>query len=110
MALTTVNCDQRPDPNIRNLFYGDSWFARFKTAEDITDICNAEFVAIVKIAHKGFPKAYLESKMMTWPPGSNLVMECCKNLRKYYAIGYKYSKRKSICFITTKKAGHTQRG
>ena len=110
MALATLNCGQRPDPNIRNLFYGDSWFASFKTAEAISDICDAEFVGIVKTAHRGYPKAYLEAKMKTWPPGSHLVMECVKNVSKYYAIGYKYSNRKIICFITTEKAGHTLKG
>jgi hypothetical protein len=110
MALATANCGQRQDANIRQLFYGDSWFASFKTAEAITDICDAEFVGIVKTAHKGYPKAYLESKMQTWPPGTHLVMECQKNVSKYYAIGYKYSNRKIICFIATEKAGHTLKG
>ena len=110
MALATKNCGQREDPNIRDLFYGDSWFASFKTAKAISEECDSEFVGIVKTAHKGYPKAYIEAKMKDWPPGTHLVLECIRTIRKYYAIGYKYSKRKILCFITTEKAGHTLPG
>ena len=37
MALATAHYGQRQDTNIRQLFYGDSWFASFKTAEAITE-------------------------------------------------------------------------
>ena len=110
MALATAHCGQREDTNIRQLFYGDSWFASFRTAAAITEECDAEFVGIIKTAHKGYPKAYIESKMKTWPPGTHIVLECSKNVSKYYAVGYKYSKRKIICFITTERAGHTLPG
>ena len=110
MALATAHCGQREDTNIRQLFYGDSWFASFRTAAAITEECDAEFVGIIKTAHKGYPKAYIESKMKTWPPGTHIVLECSKNVSKYYAVGYKYSKRKTICFIITERAGHTLPG
>ena len=110
MALGSKSCGQRPDDSIRDLFYGDSWFASFKAAKSCSEICNTEFIGIVKTAHRGFPKAYLESKMATWPPGTHLVLQNSTNCRKYYAIGYKYSKRKVISFIATEKAGHTRPG
>ena len=99
-----------PDPLIRNLFYGDSWFASLKTAIQVTEELDAEFLGPVKTSHRQFPKKYLEDKMSTWPPGSHLVMETTKFGRKYYAIGYKYNMKKVLCFISTEGAGHTKPG
>ena len=45
-----------------------------------------------------------------WPSGTHLVMETTKNTNKYYAIGYKYSSKKIISFISTSHAGHTNAG
>ena len=110
MALGTKNCGQRPDDSIRDLYYGDSWFASLKTAKCCSEICESEFIGIVKTAHRGFPKTYLENKMETWPPGTHLVLQHSTNCRKYYAIGYKYSRRKVISFVATEHAGHTLPG
>ena len=110
MVQGTVNCGQRPDDTKRDLYYGDSWFASLKTAMCCSELCKSEFIGIVKTAHRGYPKAYLESKMQTWPPGTHLILEYSKNCRKYFAIGYKYSVKKVICFVATEKAGHTLPG
>lgn len=106
----SLNCGQKPSGNIRNLYYGDSWFASLKTAIAISEEVDAEFIGVVKNAHAGFPRTYLEQKLSTWPPGSHLVMEATKELKKYYAVGYKYNASKVICFIATEKAGHTLPG
>ena len=48
--------------------------------------------------------------MKNWPAGSNLVLEAKKDRVDLIAIGYKYNKKKVICFIATKGSGHTEPG
>ena len=110
LAEATKNCGQRENTNITNLFYGDSWFAGLKTAVAVKELHNSEFIGIVKTSHKQFPKAYIEKEMNDWPPGTHLVLKTTVNTNTYYAIGYKYSCKKIICFITSGSAGHTLPG
>ena len=110
LGKATKNHGQNPDPLIRNLFYGDSWFASLKTAVQVTEELDAEFVGPVKTSHKQFPKTYLENTMKTWPPGSHLVMQTELKGKSYYAIGYKYNMKKVLSFIATEGAGHTKPG
>ena len=56
-----------------------------------------------------FSQDDLETKMGGWPSGIHLVMEMTKNTNKYYAIGYTYSSKKIISFISTSQ-GHTNAG
>ena len=78
MVQGSVNCGQRPDDSIRNLYYGDSWFASLKTAKCCSEICESEFIGIVKTAHRGFPK-------LTWKArcklGHRVHTSFCKILR-----------------------------
>ena len=110
LAEATKNCGQRENTNITNLYYGDSWFAGLKTAVAVKELHNSEFIGIVKTSHKKFPKAYIEKEMNDWPPGTHLVLKTTLNTNAYYAIGYKYSSKKIISFITSEKAGHTLPG
>jgi hypothetical protein len=55
-------------------FYGDSWFASAKTANESKKLGH-HFVGIVKIAHRNFPRVFLEQKMSNWPGGTYLVMK-----------------------------------
>ena len=106
----TKNNGQVPDALIRNLYYGDSWFAFLKTAVAVTEELDSEFLGPVKTAHKQFPKKFLENTMKEWPPGSHLVMETTVRNNSFYAIGYKYNMKKVLCFICTENAGHTMPG
>ena len=101
---------QQPDPELRNLFLGDSWFASLKTAVAVFEEMDSEFVGPIKNGHKHFPRNYLETTMKDWPPGTHLVLETTVRGNKYYAIGYKYNVRKVLCFISTGGAGHTKPG
>lgn len=48
--------------------------------------------------------------MQDWPSGAHIVLETvCDNV-PLIAMGYKYNKRKVICFVATKGAGHTEAG
>ncbi|CAB9505655.1 hypothetical protein SEMRO_238_G095700.1 [Seminavis robusta] len=66
----------------------------------------------MKSNHRLFPKEELQAKMKGWSSGSSLVMECCspRNGQVMLAIGYKYNKRKVLCFLATKNAGSTKQG
>ena len=75
MAQATQNNGNKPDPLVRNLYYGDSWFASLRTAAAVRNELSCEFVGVVKNAHKNFPRKFLEDTMSSWPPGSHLVME-----------------------------------
>lgn len=110
LAAGTKDGGQKPDPLIRNLFYGDSWFASFKTAVAVTEELNCEFLGPIKTNHAKFPKSYLESEMKDWPPGTHMVLETTSRGKAYYAIGYKYNMKKVLCFIATEGAGHTLPG
>ena len=108
--MATRKCGQKPDAIVRNLFYGDSWFSTLKTAVGVKELLQSEYLGVVKTSHKHFPKTYLETKMGGWSSGTHLVMETTKNTNKYYAIGYTYSSKKIISFISTSHAGHTNAG
>ena len=97
----TINNGQKPDPQTKNLYYGDSWFASFKTAVALKEILDCEFVGPIKTAHKFFPKKFLEDTMANWPPGSHLVLRTLKDDNKYYAIGYKYRSKNVLLFIAS---------
>ena len=107
LAQATKDSGQKHDPIVRNLFYGDSWFASLKTARALSEELDAEFVGPVKNSHRGFPKKYLEDTMKDWPPGSHLLLETTLQDKKYFALGYKYNMKKVLSFILTEGAGHT---
>ena len=106
----TKDLGQLHDVSIRNLYYGDSWFASLKTAVAVYEEIDSEFLGPVKTSHKQFPKKYLEETMKDWPPGSHMVMETTVRGSKYIATGYKYNMKKVLCFISTEGAGHTMPG
>ena len=48
--------------------------------------------------------------MKNWLVGYHIVLEDNKNGIELIAIGYKYNKRRVICFIATKGSGNTKPG
>ena len=52
LAPGTKNCGKKPDNNIGNLFYGDSWFASLKTAAAVSDLLKSDFFGVIKNAHR----------------------------------------------------------
>ena len=90
---------------------GDSWFASVNTAEQCALLLKSNFCGIVKTAHSRYPKAWLEGKMKQWPAGAHLVLEGTTSTGvRLLAIGYKYNKKKVLCFISTADGGHTEPG
>jgi len=88
-------------------YLGDSWFTSIEAVENI----EGRYIGIVKTAHSYYPKKELEKWMASWPAGSHLVLKTTTRTgRELLAIGYKYSLKKVICFLSTAEAGHTEAG
>ena len=65
----------------------------------------------MKTGHARYPKAFLEEKMKEWPGGSHLVLETTTPEGvKLFAVGYKYCKKKCLCFLFTEGASWTEQG
>ena len=93
----------------RPTYYGDAWFGSVPSVLAAAQN-NCNLVCVVKTAHRQYPKKYLQDKMKPWPPGSNLVLQATIHGVKMYAVGYKYSKHKVLCFLYNHGAGTIQRG
>jgi hypothetical protein len=91
-------------------FNGDSWFTSIPVAEGFAEK-GLEYVGAMKTNHKLFPKDKIEEKMQNWPSGSHIVLECqTPKGHTLLAIGYKYNRKKTLCFLATKNAGSTMPG
>ena len=102
-----ANCGQKEDAHRANIFYGDSWFASVKSADQVAEYGH-DFVGPVKTATSLFVNKEIEKIMKEWPSGTHLVMEgTSPNDNKLLTIGYKYNKRKVLTFVATKNAGST---
>ena len=88
---------------------GDSWFGSVKSCLAVAKT-GVEFIGVIKTAHKLFPKNFLESSLKDKSAGSRLVLETIIDDIPLLAIGYKYNKRKVLCFVATKGAGTTLDG
>ena len=71
----------------------------------------AKCIMQVKTATSRYPKKFIEDRMQSWPAGSHLVLETTlPSGAKLYAVGYKYLKKKSLCFIFNEEALHSEPG
>ena len=58
-------------------------------------------IAVVKQAHKHYPKDYLKNILQPLPAASRLVMTANVAGQDLVAIGYKYNRRKVLFFVVT---------
>jgi len=102
-----INSDASDD-----CFLGDSWFGSVATAlamkKALPEKCSS--ITQIKTAHSRYPKAFLEKEMKNWPGGSHLVLEAIIENERLFAVGYKYSKRKNLCFLFNEGASSTEPG
>ena len=91
------------------MYYADAWFGSVPSVVAAAQN-NCNLVCIVKTAHRQYPKKYLEETMKNWPPGSNLVLRSKIHGVNLVAVGYKYSKKKVLCFLYNEGAGTIQPG
>ena len=70
----------------------------------------ANSILQIKTATSGYPKKFLDDTMLNWPGGSHLVLRATIDGANLYAVGYKYSSKKNLCFVFTKGASHMEPG
>ena len=107
-----TNCDVTNDDATEDCFVGDSWFGSVPTALGLKKELQHPKASItqIKTAHSRYPKKYLETTMKNWPGGSHLVLESTIDGTKLFAVGYKYCKAKTLCFLFTEGATSTEMG
>ena len=92
-------------------YYGDNWFDSFMAISNISKTGH-HAVMMIKSSHSRTPKKWLESTMLDMPGGTWIVLEGrgAKGDVPLVCIGYKYNKKKTLVFLTTKGAGSTEKG
>ena len=93
----------------KETYYADAWFGSVDSVVAAMDQ-GCHLICVIKTCHNRYPKKWIEEKMDKWPPGSHLLLESKIEGKKMYAIGYKYCKRKVLCFLFSEGAGHTEPG
>jgi hypothetical protein len=91
-------------------YLGYSWFASVDTCIAMYQKFHQQFIGVVKTAHSCYPKKFLEDTMADWPAVLTFVLELTADGAPLLAMGYKYNKRKVMCFVATKGAGHREPG
>lgn len=93
----------------KQTWLGDSWFT---SVGAVTAMAKAgrHYIGVLKTSHSSYPKSWIMEKMKDYPAGSHLVLETKNDGVDLLAIGYKYNKRKVLCFLATKGAGHMGAG
>ena len=107
-GLDTVDLRDENDQK-KDTYYADAWFGSVDAVLAAMDR-QSHLVCVIKTNSNRYPKHYIESKMQDWPPGSHLLLEAMIDFKKVYALGYKYSKKKVLCFLFSEGAGHTEEG
>ena len=99
-------------PPTDDVMIGDSWFGSVTTALGLKNLLPhpKHSITQVKTATLMYPKKFLDSVMKDWPGGSYLVLESVIDHVKMYAVGYKYSSRKNLCFLFTDGSTSTEPG
>ena len=103
------------DPNVnpnatKDIFLGDAWFASFDLAFLAAKELKCHFIGVIKTNSGRYPKKFLQDTMKQWPSGSHLLLQTVLDGQTIYVIGYKYCQKKTLMFIFTDGAGHTEPG
>ena len=88
---------------------GDAWFGSVKCAVELAKRGQA-FVGQIKSNHSLFPKKCIEDKLKEAPGGTHIVLKATFEQVDLIAIGYRYSSKKTLHFVTTADAGSTTPG
>lgn len=91
------------------LFVGDSWFASARTAVEYGKR-EMHFIGIVKTNQQGYPKKYIENFMADKPSGTWINLDVTFQGVALTATGYKYNRKRTVCFIMTQGAAPTVAG
>ena len=86
---------------------GDAWFGSVKAAAQLAER-GIECILQVKTGHSLFPKAFIENALKDAPGGVHIVLRGQHpNGKTLFAIGYRYSGKKTMFFVMTPCAGST---
>jgi hypothetical protein len=112
MKLSKIDRDSFPSNELasKDLFLGDAWFSSIELAVLTRTEHDSNYIGVVKTNHSRYPKCYLEEVMRDWPGGSHINLSATVDGVELVATGYKYCRRKSLNFLWTKGAGHTEAG
>jgi hypothetical protein len=100
-----INQDATPD-----VFLGDAWFSSVELCLLAKRKLGVHYIGVVKTNSSRYPKAFLQNQMKHWPAGSHLLLKTTIEGDVLFALGYKYCNSKTLMFIFTDGAGHTQTG
>ena len=104
VAVGAAAREQREEKKNKDTYLGDAWFGSVDSAI-LADSLGSHLICVVKTVHNRYPKTFLETTMEKWPPGLDLVLQTNIDGVDLVAMGYKYSKKKVLCFLYTKGAG-----
>ena len=112
---------------LKRVVCGDSWFASVQTAKEVMkglgvrprnsgDIISSthapahrgsHFIGVVKTYHGQFPKAFIEEKLRGKSAGARIVLEASVDGVPLIAVGWKYKRSSTLCYVATKGAAST---
>ena len=90
-------------------YLGDAWFGSVPSVVHAA-MQGANLICVIKAGHAGYPRKFFEAEMADWPPGSNLVAQTTVEGVDLVAVGYKYTRRKVLCFLFKKGAASIRDG
>jgi hypothetical protein len=89
---------------------GDAWFGSVSCAAELS-VRGYEAVLQVKTNSGFYPKAYIEEQLKNAPGGVKIVLSGkAPNEQQLIAVGYRYSSKRTLFFVSTAKAGTTLPG
>ena len=112
---------------LKRVVCGDSWFASVQTAKEVMKGLGvptrnsgdgissthapahrgSHFIGVVKTYHGQFPKAFIEEKLRGKSAGARIVLEATVDGVPLIAVGWKYKKSSTLCYVATKGAAST---
>ena len=107
----------------KRIVCGDSWFASVPTAVSVMKglgipggeipagntaaLKGSHFIGCVKTYHAQFPLKYIQGKLRGRRAGTRIVLEAVVDGVPLLALGWKYKRGSTLCYIATKGAGST---
>jgi len=109
MSEECAKMNNNADDNLPLQMKGDAWFGSVKSAVNLAQR-GMHGVFNVKQCHALYPKQYIDEALKDAPGGVSIVMKGCLNEHDLFAVGYRYSSKKTLFFVMTDGAGSTSPG
>ena len=97
------------------LMFGDSWFGSVllcvaARSGVLSGGKKVHVMANIKTNHKYYPQQHIEGLLSDSPAGSKVVLTATVEGVDLVALGYRYNRKKVLCFVMTRGAGTTKNG